>query len=95
MIHLITHIDTSWRSFYCRKKVLTLTLFFLKFHVFYARLKYLDLHIPGTLKTFCHSCYPLLRNGTTITNICYHPGDPFSFYDKSEEESEQESEEER
>ena len=60
----------------------------------YIRLKYLDLHIPGTLRTFCHSCYPLLRNGTTITNICYHPGDPLSFYDESEEENENEEENE-
>ena len=51
----------------------------------YIRLKYLDLHIPGTLRTFCHSCYPLLRNGTTITNICYHPGDPGE--DSEEEDS--------
>ena len=47
----------------------------------YIRLKYLDLHIPGTLRTFCHSCYPLLRNRTIITNVCYHPGNPL-FYDE-------------
>ena len=54
----------------------------------FKRLKYLDLHIPGTLTTFCHSCYPLLKNDTNISNICYHPGNPTIFDNENSESNE-------